>query len=130
MVAFSPSPGLVILVVALTILPLRSSAQEEQGEVVVISEQVGEEIDKEEKNNFGLFPNIKGFQSAVCFKLADDKYVLKITYLDEQSGESNIERIQVSEESINNIRYQIDVKPWEIFDEMQEGKSMRLQTKF
>ncbi len=93
---------------------------QEEGKIIIISKRVGEEIDKEERKEFGLFPNIKGFQSAVLHKLPDNRYVFRITYLDEQTGELKIERIQVSEESINDIRYQIDVKPWEISEKFQQ----------
>ena len=90
-------------------------AQEEEGEIVIISERIGEEIDKNEREEFELFPNIKGFQSAVLLKSPDNRYVFRITSLDEQTGKLKNERVKMSEESIDNIRYQIDVKPWEIF---------------
>jgi len=94
-------------------------AQEEEGKIITISERVGDEIDKEEREKFELFPNIKGFQSADLLKLSDNRYVFRITYLDEQTGELKIEFKQVSQESINNIRYQIDIKPWEILKKIE-----------
>jgi len=97
-------------------------AQEKEGEVIIISERVGEEIDKEEREKFGLFPDIIGFQSAVLLKLPDNTYFFEITHLDEQTGELKIERIKASEESIYNIRYQIDIKPWEVFNKIQAQK--------
>lgn len=102
-------------------------AQEEEGEIITISERVGEEIDKEEREKFELFPNIKGFQSAYLLKLPDNRYVFRITYLDEQTGELKIELKQVSQESINNIRYQIDIKPWEILKIIEARKPQDLK---
>jgi len=76
------------------------SAQEEKGEIIIISERVGEEIDIEEKEKYKLFQKIKGFQSAVYIKLPDNRYFLKITYLDENTGEIKERLIQQSEVSI------------------------------
>jgi len=90
----------------LTYVPL--AAQEEQGEIIIISERVGKEIDQEENNKFKLFEGIKGFQSAVYIKLPDGRYFLKITYLDENTGELKIRRIQQSEASIKNRGHYID----------------------
>ena len=75
-------------------------AQEEEGEIIIISERVGKEIDPEERDKFKLFQEIKGFQSAVYIKLPDGRYFLKITYLDENTGELKINRIQQSEGSM------------------------------
>ena len=56
----------------LTLVPL--AAQEEQGEIIIISERVGKEIDPEEREKFKLFEGINGFQSAVYIKLPDNRY--------------------------------------------------------
>ncbi len=53
-------------------------AQEEEGEIIIISERVGKEIDQEENDKFKLFQGINGFQSAVYLKLPDGRYILKI----------------------------------------------------
>jgi|GEM_PF-969965 len=99
----------------ITIVPL--SAQEEQGEIVIISERVGKEIDPEEREKFKLFEGINGFQSAVYIKLPDGRYLLKITYLDEKTGEIKISRTQQSELSIKNRGDYIDR-----FEEIQTRK--------
>jgi hypothetical protein len=72
-------------------------AQEEVGEIIIISERVGKEIDQAAREKFKLFEEIRGFQSAVYIKLTDGRYFLKITYLDEKTGELKISRIQQSE---------------------------------
>ena len=101
-------------------------AQEEE-EIIIISEHVGKEIDKEESEQYDVFPNIKGFQSAVLIALPDDGYVFRITRLDEQTGELKIELQQVSQESINDIRYQIDRKHRGIFKKIGARKAQDLQ---
>jgi len=86
----------------------RKEEEERGGEIIIISERVGEKIDREERDKYKLFQDIKGFQSAVFIKLPDNRYILKIIYKDEQTGELKIDRIEQSKESINNIRYSID----------------------
>ena len=84
------------------------SAQEEEGEIIIISERVGPEIDQEERDKFTLFQEVKGFQSAVYFKLPDNRYFLNITYVDENTGELKIVRTQQSVVSIKNSGHYID----------------------
>jgi len=99
----------------LSFVPL--SAQEEEGEIVIISERVGKEIDKKESDKFKLFEGINGFQSAVYIKLPDGRYFLKISYLDEKSGETKISRTLQSEASIKSRGNYIDR-----FEEIQARK--------
>jgi hypothetical protein len=100
-------------------------AQEEEGEIVFISERVGKEIDKEERDQFELFPEVKGFQSAVLFKLSENRYILKIAYLDEQTGKPKFLHSRQSEASIKNMRYHIDR-----FEELQTRKHQNLKTDY
>ena len=106
----------------LTLVPI--SAQEEEGEIIIISDRVGKEIDKEERDKFKLFEEIKEFQSAVYIKLPDGRYFLKITYLDEKTGELKISRTQQSEASIKNRGVYIDR-----FEEIQTSKIDIKQTR-
>ena len=99
----------------LTLVPL--AAQEEQGEIIIISERVGKEIDQEENDKFKIFEGIKGFQSAVYIKLPDGRYFLKIIYQDEKTGEIKISRVFQSEASIKNRGKYIDR-----FEEIQAAK--------
>ena len=46
------------------IFPFRAANAEEQEEVIIVSEEVGEVIDAEERERFGLWPDIEGFKSA------------------------------------------------------------------
>ena len=86
----------------------RKMEEERGGEIMIVSERVGEEIDLQERDNYELFQDIKGFQSAIFYKMPSNKYILKIMYLEEQTGELKIDRIPRSKESINNYRNHID----------------------
>lgn len=85
----------------------QSSAREE-GEIIIISERVGKEINLEERNKYELFPDVKGFKSAVYTKLSNNIYFLEITFQDENTGELRIKRLQQSEISIKNRGLYID----------------------
>jgi len=80
-------------------------AQTEE-KVIVISDRVGEVIDKEERESFGLFEAYKGFKSAVFLELPDSNYVAEITY--EENGEEKKSRWAQSEQSIKSLRDYID----------------------
>jgi hypothetical protein len=99
------------------------AAQEEQGEIIIISERVGKEIDQQEREKFKLFEGINGFQSAVYIKLPDGRYFLKITYLDDETGELKISRIPQSEASIKNRGDYIDR-----FEEIEAKKNDEIRT--
>ena len=92
-------------------------AQEEEGEIIIISQRVGKEIDLEERNRYKLFPSPKGFKSAIVLKLSDGSYIFKITYLDEKSGEKKIKRTVESESKIIQLREYIDH-----FEDIKKGK--------
>ncbi|UCE18094.1 MAG: hypothetical protein JSV84_14720 [Gemmatimonadota bacterium] len=108
----------VLLFISIVVLSSeRVCAQKEEGEIVVISERVGESIDVEERNTYGLFPTFEGFQSAVLLRLPDESYILKITYLDETTGEEKVKRIPEVESRIENYIEHIDH-----FEEIQTKK--------
>ena len=66
------------------------SAQVENGEIIVISDRVGKEIDKAESNKFNLFQNIEGYHSAIIYELPDSTYILQIKSIDKKTGEIKI----------------------------------------
>jgi len=80
----------------------------EGGVITVISDKVGETIDLEESNNYNLFSNVQGFQSAVLFKLPNGMYVFEITILDVITGEETIEQVIQTESQINGIRNYVE----------------------
>ncbi|MBN2029165.1 hypothetical protein JW824_02875 [bacterium] len=80
----------------------------EGGVIASVSDRVGETIDLQERNNYNLFSNIQGFQSAALFKLPDGRYVFEITTLDGTTGEETIEQMIQTESQIEQIRDYIE----------------------
>ena len=83
-------------------------AQKEEGEIIVLSERVGEVIDLEERNRFNLFSAVNNFRSAILLKLQDGSYAFKITYVEETTGEEKIKWMAQTELEILTIREYID----------------------
>lgn len=110
------SMGLVFLLL-LKITPFSVAIAEEKGKVIIISEEVGEVIDAEERERFGLWSGIEGFKSAIFLQLPDGSYVAEVTY--EEDGEEIKVRTPQSEMSIKSLKDYIekfeDNKP-ELFD--------------
>ena len=63
-------------------------AESVEPEVISLNENVGIEIDAEERERFGLFVNIAGFRSATYLKYPDGRYVVVITQVDEEGNEA------------------------------------------
>jgi hypothetical protein len=63
-------------------------AEEEkiEPELVDLGAEVGDEIDLEERNRYGLFKNVKGFVSAAYFKQPDGSYTIKLVRTDENGN--------------------------------------------
>ncbi len=79
---------------------------EDQEKVIIISEEVGEVIDTEERAKFNLWPEIKGFISTVFLQLPDGSYVAEVTY--EKDGEKEKIRTPQSETSIASVKHYIE----------------------
>lgn len=67
---------------------------QEEGELYIISEKVGEEIDAGEREKYDLFPDMSGFQSAKFFALPDSSYIIQINYIDDSDGSAKELRIK------------------------------------
>jgi len=89
-------------------IEIREKIDTEGGIITSISNRVGDRVDLQESNNYHLFSNIQGFQSAVLLKLPDGRYVFEITTLDEITGEENIEQVIQTESQIEQIRDYIE----------------------
>ena len=74
-----------------------------------ISEEVGAEIDLEERNRYGLFKNVRGFVSAAYFKQPDGSYTIKLVHADEK-GEQREKINPVSDAGIDFVRSKIKAK--------------------
>ncbi len=93
-------------VFCLVICPGNSVFSAEGEKVIVLSEKIGDVIDREERDYFGMFQAYEGFKSAVFLELPDSSYVAEITY--ETDGEEKTIRWPQSAESIESLRNYID----------------------
>ena len=98
----------LLFISLLCLTPMWLYSQEDEGEVFILSERVGDVIDLEERNFFILFQGIKGFKSAVVFKKSDNSYVIKVTYINQNTGEEIVRKISESDSQIKNICEYID----------------------
>jgi hypothetical protein len=92
-------------------------AEDIEGEVITISERVGDVIDLEERNRFELFADVKGFRSASFMTLVDRGYTLRIIYLDETTGEEAVQLVPRTESDIRQIEEYLDH-----FEEIRSGE--------
>ncbi len=79
--------GMLFLAQCLLGLPQKAVAQQ-SGKIVIVHPAVGETITRDERDQYGLFPEIKGFQAAVFWQMPDSTYRIRITYF-----ENGIKRI-------------------------------------
>jgi len=93
----------LVLLIFFQITPLSMAFAEDHEKVVIISERVGEMIDAEERERFGLWPTIKGFKSAVLLQLSDGSYVAEVIY--EENEEEKKKTIPQSEQAIASLKY-------------------------
>jgi len=90
----------------LEITPFNVAIAEEHEKVIIISEEVGEVIDAEERERFGLWPEIKGFKSTIFLQLSDGSYVAEVIY--EKNGEEKKARTPQSEIAIKLLKSYIE----------------------
>ena len=72
---------LCILSMLLLIVHTVSFAQGEDG-VIALSPEVGAVIDRQERDQYGLFRSIQGFESASFSRLSNDMYAIHIAFSD------------------------------------------------
>lgn len=70
---------ITLLVCAITASP---NAKTNQYEPVALSERIGLEIDRDERDAYGLFPDIEGFESARIVRLSAEKYRVEFSRRD------------------------------------------------
>ena len=99
----------ILLLANLTLaLILGEGAYAQEGENrVVISPKVGETIDREERDYYGLFPASQNFYSAVIFQLPDGSYVAEIT--EEIEGTKQIRRRPMDQQTLQQLREHINL---------------------
>jgi hypothetical protein len=81
-------------------------AQESLPKTLIVSERVGEEIDRQERDEYGLFPAVENFVSARVIQTHPDSLVLLLVVMD---GGQQVERkIPLTPESLSNLAGQIE----------------------
>lgn len=94
------TPFLFLVIAILT--PYSIAIAEDSEKVIVVSDKVGEIIDAQERAKYGLWPEIKGFKSAIFFQLSDGSYVAEVIY--EENGEEKKVRTPQSEMAIKSLK--------------------------
>ncbi len=74
-------------------------------EPVILGESIGPEIDAREREDYHLFPNVKGFESARLIELGSGKYRIEYTYRDASGTRTRSRRI--SAEALEQTRLHI-----------------------
>ena len=104
---------------ALGFLVLLSGLSAQEGEILPLSVKVGMMLDAEENAILGIFPNVKGFESAQFYQLSENRYEVKISYI-EQTASKSTKRI-INWKQFQRLRYRAGSHP-EITEEMREAK--------
>lgn len=104
---------------ALGFLVLLNGLPAQEGEVIPLSVKVGMMLDAEENAILGIFPNVEGFESAQFYELSENKYEVKITYV-EQTVSKSAKRV-LNWKQFQSLRYKAGSHP-EITEEMREAK--------
>jgi hypothetical protein len=74
------------------------------GRVIVISERVGEVIDRQERDKYGLYAYINGFQSVEFRQKDDNSYWFYLRYTDQKSGTTKIFKSGTDENTVKLLR--------------------------
>jgi hypothetical protein len=85
---------------------LCAAKAQDKEQVIVISENVGDVVDIEERDRYQLFPQIKGFKSAVFLELSEESFVAEVTY--EEAGEEKKRRIPLSKQAVASLKDYIE----------------------
>jgi hypothetical protein len=88
--------------VALTLVLHEWGEANQKGQIIAISPRVGETIDREERDRYGLFQASVNFQSAVILQQPDGNYVAEIT--EERNGEKEIRMLSIDRRTLDQLR--------------------------
>lgn len=105
----------LLMIWCLALLPLMDilaqeqfSQEKELWKVVILSDKVGETINFEEQQIYGLFPESEEFISATVFQLPDSSYVIKITEMRALKQQDRI--MQINREKLEELRRNIEIQ--------------------
>ena len=97
-------PCLTVLTLSL-VAPASSQSQEAIVEIITLSPEIGETIDREERDRYALFPASKNFHSAVIVRRTDGSYSAKIT--EEIEGELKTRLLPIDQTVFEQLRLHI-----------------------
>jgi hypothetical protein len=97
----------------------------QENEIIVLSYHVGPEINKAENEQYNIFPAVKDFKHIVFYKLADERYVARVTFVDKHSGEEKVSSWPQTEKSIEQLRLKIA----KITNVKEQGTKIRKEIK-
>lgn len=75
-----------------------AEASRPEGEVIILSDAIGTEIDREERDRYGLFRSISGFLSAIIIRKPNGRNIAWVTY--EEDGQRKHRTVQVSKKAL------------------------------
>lgn len=111
------------LLIIVLVFCLFQTVRGQDEEIIVISRKVGTTIDAEENEILGLFPDVKGFESAQFYQVDTDRYYARIVYLD-RTRPRTLKRFY-SWRQLQRMKYIAGSHP-EITDEMRAMHRDRL----
>ena len=88
---------------------------------VQLSEKIGQEIDRAERERYHLFPDIKEFQSAIIYKESDSKYVIE--YNSGSKAKALKNTVKISTEVFEMTRKHVQLA--EQYSAEEEGDTLR-----
>jgi hypothetical protein len=100
------SKAFCLVAAALMLIPGEILQAQEKGKVIILSPMVGETIDREERDYYGLFPASQNFSSAVIFQQSDGSHVAEIT--EEIKGTQQIRRRIMDQQTLQQFREHIN----------------------
>ena len=84
---------------------IAGEAPQPEGEVIILSEVIGPEIDADERDRYGIMPGIPRFISGMIIQQQDGKYVAWVTY--EEDGQTKHSVLGLPREVLDQFYAQV-----------------------
>jgi len=98
--------SLLLISAALMLIPGELVQAQEEGKVIVLSPEVGETIDRQERDRYNLFPASQGFHSATVLQKPDGSYVAEIT--EERNGSKQVRTLPIDQQTLDIMRTHLE----------------------
>jgi hypothetical protein len=93
---------LIALAAVVLMVPVVNSQAQEKEQIVNLGPEVGETIDRQERDRYELFPASENFHSAVIVRRADGSYAAEITETDE--GVKKTRNLPIDQSTVELLR--------------------------